>query len=216
MLEHVPAWLGHALVNVRAGAEKLTILHPGLVDVDHATLDLSSPAFAQESMLPPRFTADGAGVSPPLLWGTPPAGTASLALLVEDADAPALQPLVHAIVWGIPADAGRLAEGAIVADGAGDAGGDVGRNSYLREGWLPPDPPTGHGEHRYAFQLFALDAGAGDPGESPGRGALIEAMTGHVLAAGLLVGLYARGTPAGVSSARDADDSTTLGAVVPG
>ena len=215
MLEHVPAWLGHALVNVRAGAEKLTILQPGLVDIDHATLELSSPAFAQESMLPPRFTADGAGVSPPLVWSTPPAGTASLALLVEDADAPALQPLVHAIVWGIPADAGRLAEGAIVADGAGDANGDVGRNSYLREGWLPPDPPTGHGEHRYAFQLFALDAGAPDPGDSPGRGALLEAMMGHVLAAGLLVGLYARGTPVDESSARDADGPAVFGAIAP-
>jgi phosphatidylethanolamine-binding protein (PEBP) family uncharacterized protein len=118
-------------------------------------------------------------------------------LVVEDPDAPAPQPLVHAIVWGLEADAGRLAEGAIVADGAGDdsddtGGRDVGRNSYLREGWLPPDPPRGHGEHRYAFQLFAIGAGAGDPGTTPGRSAVIEAITGHVLAAGLLIGTYSR------------------------
>ncbi len=220
MLEHVPAWLGHALVNIRAGAEKLTILQPGLVEIDHATLELSSPAFAQEAMMPPRFTADGTGVSPPLVWSAAPAGTASFALLVEDADAPALQPLVHAILWGIPADTSRLAEGAIVpdgmgADGTGDARGDVGRNSYLREGWLPPDPPTGHGEHRYAFQLFALDAGAPDPGDSPGRGALVEAMTGHVLAAGLLVGLYARGRSVEMPVARDPEGPSAFGTVAP-
>lgn len=199
MLEHVPAWLGKALKGLRAGADKLAIARPEL-GASFPALSLSSPAFADGARLPDRFTADGAGQSPPLVWGLPPAGTASLALLVEDADAPALSPLVHAVVWGLPADAGRLAEGEIVADGDGKAGGarDVGRNSFLREGWLPPDPPTGHGEHRYAFQLFALGAGAGDPGASPGRAAIVEAMAGHVLAAGLLVGTYSRGEEAPV------------------
>ncbi len=196
MLEHVPHWLGEALRGARAGMEKLVIVEAA---VAAAGLDIGSPAFATEGRLPERFTADGAGVSPPLRWGTPPPGTAALALIVEDADAPAPQPLVHAIVWNLPPAAGELVEGAIVADGAGPAGGrDVGRNSYLREGWLPPDPPTGHGTHRYAFQLFALSAG-GDPGESPGRSALLAAMEGRVLAAGLLIGTYSRGeaAPAG-------------------
>ena len=192
MLEHVPHWLGAALQGMRAGADKLAIVQPGLGG-GFGTLDLSSPAFADTAMLPPRFTADGEGVSPPLVWGNVPAGTAMLALLVEDPDAPALQPLVHAIVWGLPADAGRLAEGAIAGDGAGTAaGGDVGRNSYLSQGWLPLDPPTGHGEHRYVFQLFALGAGTPHPGETPGRAAVLDAMAGHVLAAGLLVGVYSR------------------------
>lgn len=195
MLEHVPHWLGKALANIRAGADKLAIAHPDLGGF--AALNLASPAFADGARLPERFTADGAGVSPPLVWGAPPVGTARLALLVEDADAPARQPLVHAVVWGLPADAGRLPEGAISADGDGDAGGrDVGRNSFLREGWLPPDPPTGHGAHRYAFQLFALDADTPDPGNSPGRAALVEAMAGHVIAAGLLTGVYSRGEEA--------------------
>lgn len=194
MLEHVPHWLGHALAGVRAGADKLAITQPGLAPP--AALTLTSPAFADGARLPDRFTADGTGVSPPLIWGAVPAGTASLALLVEDADAPTPQPLVHAVVWGIAADAARLAEGAIVADGAGGEDADVGRNSFLREGWLPPDPPTGHGVHRYCFQLFALGPGAGDPGESPGRSALIEAMRDHVVAAGLLTGTYGRGEEA--------------------
>ena len=190
MLEHIPAWLGHAMSGLRAGADKLAIVQLG---GNFETLDLTSPAFAHEARLPPRFTADGEGVSPPLVWSEPPAGTERMVLIVEDADAPTPQPLVHAIIWGLEADARRLAEGAIVADDAGDAAGrDVGRNSYLREGWLPPDPPSGHGEHRYAFQLFAIGAGAGDAGATPGRSAVIEAITGHVVAAGLLIGTYSR------------------------
>jgi Raf kinase inhibitor-like YbhB/YbcL family protein len=201
MLEHVPRWLGQAMRGLRAGADKLCIaqveLGPGV-----ASIELTSPAFADGGRLPPRFTADGAGVSPPLVWGKIPDGTESLALIVEDPDAPSPAPLVHAIVWGIGSDERRLAEGAIRADGKGGLdGSDVGRNSYFFEGWLPPDPPTGHGEHHYAFQLFAL-AGALDPGDTPRRSALVRAMAGHVLGIGLLTGTYSRGEPAQIGAAR--------------
>lgn len=196
MLEHLPRWLGAALKGARAGAEKLAIVQAELGG-DAQPIELSSPAFAHEAAMPARFTADGDGVSPPLVWGPLPDGVARLALLVEDADAPTPQPLVHAVVWDLPPDCHRLAEGAIVKDGAGGAtGGDVGRNSYFAEGWLPPDPPPGHGVHRYAFQLFALGEGAGDPGETPGRAAILKAMAGHVLASGLLIGTYERGANA--------------------
>lgn len=195
MLEHVPHWLGAALKGVRAGADKLAIVQPGLGSF--AALDLRSPAFANGARLPVRFTADGEGVSPPLFWTGVPDGADSLMLLVEDPDAPTPSPLVHAIMWGLPGADGRLAEGAIVADGPGGEGGDVGRNSFRREGWLPPDPPTGHGEHRYAFQLFALAPG-GDPGETPSRGNAVAAMRGRVLAAGLLTGTYSRGEAAAI------------------
>jgi Raf kinase inhibitor-like YbhB/YbcL family protein len=197
MLEYLPHWLGHALRNVRAGADKLCIAQPELGGT-FAALDLSSPAFADGGRLPPRFTADGEGVSPPLVWAGVPAGTAALALIVEDPDAPTPQPLVHAIVWNLPQDEARLAEGAIRADGPGEADGrDVGRNSYFAENWIPPDPPTGHGEHRYTFQLFALSE-VGDAGTTPGRAAMVRAMAGKVLAAGLLTGTYSRGEPASI------------------
>lgn len=193
MLEHVPHWLGSALKGLRAGANKLAIVQPELGSFE--VLHLASPAFANGARLPERFTADGEGVSPPLFWTGVPEGTECLALIVEDPDAPAPQPLVHAVIWGLPVD-GDLKEGAIRADGAGDAEGtDVGRNSYLGEGWLPPDPPTGHGPHNYAFQLFALGGGY-EIGDNPGRSALIKAMAGHVLAAGLLTGVYSRGEEA--------------------
>lgn len=193
MLEHVPHWLGSALKGVRAGADKLAIAQAALGVFD--AIEVRSPAFANGGRIPDRFTADGEGVSPPLFWTGVPEGTESIVLIVEDPDAPTPAPLVHAVVWGLPGSDGQLAEGAIVADGAGDANGDVGRNSYFREGWLPPDPPTGHGDHRYAFQLFALGRG-GEPGETPGRGDVLQAMSGRVLAAGLLTGTYSRGEPA--------------------
>lgn len=198
MLQHVPAWLGRLLENVRAGHSKLVIASlDGIADLP--ALELSSPAFAKYARLPRRFTTDGEGVSPPLVWGTLPAATRSLVLIVEDPDAPTPEPLVHAVVVGLPVDAHRLAEGAIVADGAGDGGTDVGRNSFRREGWLPPDPPTGHGSHDYVFQLFALDTVLDLPVD-PGRTAVVAALAGHVLAAGVLVGVYSRGEEAAVGS----------------
>jgi Raf kinase inhibitor-like YbhB/YbcL family protein len=203
MLEHVPQWLGHALRGLRAGADKLCILQPDLGG-SFTPIQLSSPAFADGGRLPPRFTADGEGISPPLVWGPVPDGTQCLALIVEDPDAPSIEPLVHAIVWGIAPDIHRLEEGAIRRDGKGGSDGqDVGRNSLFLEGWLPPDPPTGHGCHHYAFQLFALGE-CGDPGTNPRRGAMVKAMRGHVLAAGLLTGTYSRGEPAKTGKVRAA------------
>jgi len=193
MLEHVPHWLGSALKGLRAGSDKLAIVQPELGTFE--SLHLASMAFGNGDRLPERFTADGEGVSPPLFWTQVPEGTEWLALIVEDPDAPAPQPLVHAVVWGLSVD-GQLEEGAIRADGAG-GDRDVGRNSFFSEGWLPPDPPTGHGTHHYAFQLFALAPGV-QVGANPGRGEMVKAMAGHVLAAGLLTGTYSRGEEAPV------------------
>ncbi len=190
MLEHVPAWLGGLLTQLRAGHSKLVIVQQE-IGVPDTHIALSSPAFADRARLPIRFTADGEGLSPPLVWTDPPEGTRSLALIVEDPDAPAPNPLVHALVWDMPPQARRLAEGAIVGEAAPE-GGDVGRNSYFSQGWLPPDPPTGHGSHDYVFQLFALSE-APRLAPHPGRSALIEAIAGRVLGAGLLVGTYSRG-----------------------
>jgi Raf kinase inhibitor-like YbhB/YbcL family protein len=116
--------------------------------------------------------------------------TRSLVLIVEDADAPTPVPLVHALLFDIPPDTRHIAEGAIGGP-AGTESGETGRNSYLRSNWLPPDPPSGHGLHHYAFQLFALNTPIDLTGH-PGRSALMEAMTGHVVAAGMLTATYER------------------------
>lgn len=182
MLEHLPRWIGALLKNIRAGHAKLTIVQEAIAPAD-LVLELSSPAFANGARLPERFTADGAGLSPPLLWRGVPDGTASLALLVEDADSPLPNPILHALVWNLPAD-----------EGHSDTG-EVGRNSYFGGAWLPPDPPPGHGSHDYVFQLFAL-SDTPDIGDNPGRSRFAEAIAGRILAAGMLVGTYSRGEPA--------------------
>lgn len=191
MLEHVPEWLGNLLGNVHAGHEKLVIAQDSMASTG-IRLDLTSPAFANRARLPERFTEDGAGISPPLSWSTAPAGTASFALIVEDPDAPAPQPLVHAIVWNLPLTTRELTGGALTKDALmPPAGSEVGRNSFPAQGWLPPDPPIGHGSHDYVFQLFALSASA-DLGGKPGRSEVVAAMRGKVLATGVLVGTYSR------------------------
>ena len=185
MLEKVPETLGKALAGVRAGIERtLYETEPTLP----ATLRVTSPAFTEGGALDPRYTEDGAGTSPPLAWSNVPAGAGSLVLLVEDADSPTPNPIVHAIVHRLPPTDGGLPEGALVGASVGRA---VGRNSFLKPGWLPPDPPTGHGDHRYCFQLFTLAAAAELPDE-PGRGAVAEAVRAHGLTRGRLIGTYRR------------------------
>ena len=196
MLENIPHWLGSALSSVRAGHDKLTL---ALHDLSNAgKLDVASPAFPPGGRLLERFTADGEGVSPPLTWSGVPVGTQSLALIVEDPDAPTPRPLVHAIVIDIDPSLGGLPEDAIGADGEGSADKNVGKNSGLSEGWLPPDPPTGHGSHDYVFQLLALGPGQSSHEASPGRGDLRDHVAGRVVAAGVLIGTYSRGEEAGI------------------
>lgn len=188
MLEQLPHAVGAALSGFKAGLDK-TAYHLDFATVPD-TLVLTSTAFADGGSLPARVTADGPGVSPPLAWSGLPAGTARVVVLVEDAGSPSPKPLVHLIAWNLPPEDG-LAEGELPGPGGQGPRHDLGRNSFLKDQWLPPDPPPGHGPHAYLFQLYALDAPLDLP-SSPGRGALVDAMTGHVLAKGCLTGLYER------------------------
>ena len=185
MLEHVPAWLGKVLRNVRAGHGKLTVARLGGEGVLHRDgFKLTSPAFADGEALDPSFTADEEdAVAPPLEWSAPPAGTMELVLIVEDPDAPTPEPFCHWLVWGLAPQRGKLLEG--------ETPPRVGKNSFGNSEWLLPDPPTGHGAHDYVFQLFALDSPlALMPGAT--RGDLLEAMQGHVIAAAVLTATYVR------------------------
>ena len=190
MLEKLPDVIGHVLRDRRAGLDQIAFNNAGLRS-GMAVLQVSSLAFADHAPIPARYTADGEGLSPPLQWTGVPANAASLVLIVEDADAPTPHPLVHAIAVDLPPEDGSLQEGAIT--GAGEKAELVheGRNSYFMAGWLPPDPPPGHGQHRYAFQLFAL--GPGDRfGGTPGRDEVMEAVRERGLASGCLIGTYER------------------------
>lgn len=194
MLEKLPDAIGHALRDVRAGLDTTAFNQSGL-RTGLTTITVSSLAFADHAPVPVRYTADGPGLSPPLQWHGVPAGTSAVVLIVEDADAPTPRPLVHAIVVDLPADEdGALAEGALSSpDHPGD-GLHEGRNSLLSVGWLPPDPPPAHGQHRYVFQVFALGPPQGMDvfSHTPGRDEVLDAIRTRALASGCLVGTYER------------------------
>ncbi len=98
---------------------------------------------------------------------------------------------MHAIVWNLPPGDGGIAEGALPGPQGAAAGFAMGRNSLLAPKYLPPDPPPGHGPHRYAFQLYAVDMAPTLEG-TPGRGEVVWALRSHVLAKGCLIGTYER------------------------
>lgn len=190
MLEKLPDAVGHILHDFRAGMDKLAFNTAGLRG-GMASITVGSLAFADHAPIPERYTADGEGVSPPLQWSGIPANAASLVLIVEDADSPTPSPLVHAIVVDLPAADGSLSEGGIGSPGGVGEQAHEGRNSYLSAAWLPPDPPPGHGPHRYAFQIFALGEGERFTG-TPGRDAVMDAVRERGIASGCLIGTYTR------------------------
>lgn len=201
MLEKLPEAVGHALRGERAGLDRILFnridLRTGV-----ARLNVSSLAFADHGPIPALYTADGEGISPPLQWNGQPDTTGSLALIVEDADSPTSEPLVHAIAVDLDSQLTGVTEGQLQRDpsasGASGPGLHLGRNSYLQTAWLPPDPPPGHGVHRYAFQLFALIPGK-PFSRSPGRHELIEAIEARAIASGCLIGTYRRDSTAKIN-----------------
>jgi Raf kinase inhibitor-like YbhB/YbcL family protein len=190
MLEKMPRPIGKALRKVRAGAEDLTVVDTELTGVN-ASIEVTSPAFGYMQTIPARYTADGEGLSPPLEWRCVPTNADAVILLIEDADSPTPRPMVHAIVWDLPGSDASLPEGALPSASAAAPKDALGRNSLLSYSYLPPDPPRGHGPHRYVFQVLALDA---TPrfASAPGRAALLEKINGHVIAKGMLIGTYER------------------------
>ena len=189
MLEKIPSIVGEALKAVRPGLEKTSAV-AAFADVPE-TIAVESTAFGHGAPMPATFSEDGRKVSPPLTWTNVPQAASSVALMIEDADSPTPDPLVHAIVVGLPAGPGGVTEGALKSPGGPGQSLAMGKNSFMKAEYLPPDPPSGHGPHRYVFQIFALDR-ALDLGSVPGRAEVIKAMTGHVLAKGMLIGTYER------------------------
>jgi Raf kinase inhibitor-like YbhB/YbcL family protein len=210
MLEILPESIGQALIHQRAGMQNV-IYNLLYRERKTARLGLQSPAFAFNARIPPRFTADGDGISPPLVWDHIPPDADSLALIVEDADAPTPHPLVHAIVVDLKAADGELAEGALNSEHHRGTGLETGRNSFFKHAWLPPDPPPGHGEHRYVFQMFALRKG---PllSQFCGRGEFIDAVLDRAVGVGCVIGIYER-SPKDIEDAEDSEEILETNAV---
>jgi Raf kinase inhibitor-like YbhB/YbcL family protein len=151
------------------------------------TMKLTSISF-QGSQIPKNFTCDGAGISPQLAWTTPPAATASFALIVTDPDAPG-RTFVHWVLYNLPAETRMLPEG-LPQQGQLADGALQGHNDFGKIGYGGPCPP-GNSPHHYVFTLYALDARL-KLSAGASRAQVEDAMRGHILAHGELVALYQR------------------------
>jgi len=152
-------------------------------------LSITSPAFAAGHEIPSDFTCEGADISPPLAWTGAPAGTKSLALIVDDPDAPdpaaPKMTWVHWVLYNLPADSRGLPEA--VEPAALPAGTQMGKNDWKRTGYGGPCPPIGR--HRYYFKLFALDSVLAGL-KNPTKAELEKSMQGHVLEKAEVMGVY--------------------------
>jgi Raf kinase inhibitor-like YbhB/YbcL family protein len=148
---------------------------------------LTSPAFADGGEIPRAYTCEGGDRSPPLAWHGVPAGAKSLALIVDDPDAPDPKApkmiWVHWLVYNLPPEATGLAEAVQVLS----PGARQGVTDARSTGYHGPCPPVGR--HRYYFKLYALDTMLPDLGK-PRKPELLKAMGGHVLAEAQLMGTY--------------------------
>jgi hypothetical protein len=149
---------------------------------------LDSNAFAHEGTIPQHYTCDSSNVSPPLRWDDPPAETQSLALIVDDPDAPS-GTFVHWVLFDLPPKTRALPEAVAISDRNWEGGGIQGTNSFGNLDYGGPCPPDG--THRYFFKLYALRNVLG-LAEGATKQDVEAAMEGQVLASAELMGLYER------------------------
>ena len=176
----VPAALAAALVAACGGGDKVEGPPPPAPD----QIRLTSSAFAPGESIPERFTCDGDDVSPPLEWSGVPEEARSLALLVEDPDAPG-GTFVHWTVYAIAPSTTGLRQGEVPADAR------EGENSFGKSGYRGPCPPEGDNPHRYQFILYALRAAPDlDAGAAPDD--VRAAVADGAIARGELTGRFRR------------------------
>lgn len=151
------------------------------------TLSLICSDFSDGAEIPRQYTRLGQNASPPLQWSHPPEGTLSYALVVEDPDAPG-GVFRHWAIYDMPATMQGLHAGDAERTRFPQA-----RNDFGEVGYGGPEPPAGHGPHRYRFKLLALDVPSLEVPENPDVLAVVEAATPHVIGQAEIVGRFERG-----------------------
>lgn len=146
-------------------------------------MKLTSKAFQEGGMIPAQYTCTGANISPPLAWEGVPEKTKSLALIVDDPDAPG-KVWVHWVAFNIPANVKEMPENVPAQENI-NGGGKQGTNDFKKVGYGGPCPPSG--THRYYFKLYALDTDL-NLDSTTTKDQLLKAMEGHVLGEGQLMG----------------------------
>lgn len=145
-------------------------------------MTISSPAFKANQSIPAKYTCDGDGVNPPLQFSGVPAQAKSLALIVDDPDAPSGD-WTHWLVWNINPETAGIAEGSTPREAT------EGTTSFGSTGYGGPCPPSG--QHHYRFTLYALDSKLDLPTRTTGDG-LKQAMQGHIVGQAEVIGVYGR------------------------
>ena len=186
LLHSLAGLAGRLMKPLRSGERHLAHHRLGLDGLDR--IDVTSPAFADGARIPAAY-AGSDGRSPPLRFAALPESARELVVMCEDPDAPLPRPFVHWIVLGLPPSLDELPEGLPPSPAPLASGAQQGRNTLRKDGWIGPTPPPGHGVHHYHFEVFALDRRI-DVRAPIDRGRLVEAMKGHVIGFGELVGTY--------------------------
>lgn len=150
-------------------------------------IKISSPAFQDGEMIPKLYSCEDKNISPPVNWDNVPTGTMSIAIIMDDPDAP-VGTWVHWVIYNISPDTLKL-EQAVPAEKVLPNGAYQGRNDWGRIGYGGPCPPGG--THRYFFKIFALDT---EPDLKPGmnKKELLKAIDGHIISEGKIIGKYKR------------------------
>lgn len=149
------------------------------------TIEMTSTAFQQGGMIPKQYTCSGKNISPPLAWSGVPQDAKSIALIVDDPDAPG-RTYVHWVVFNMPPARRGLPEN--VRPGKTiPGGGQQGVTTGRKNGYLGPCPPSG--THRYFFKLYVLDTML-DLKSGSSKNELLKAIEGHVINRGQLMGTY--------------------------
>ena len=191
MIGWMPSFIGRAIRGMRAGLDK-TLFHEAALKTIPSTIIVESAAFAAGGAKPRAHSIDGDGTSPPISWRNVPAETRAVVLLAEDADSPTPGPFVHLVAWGLPNEgsfgAGDFDAGSSAAKSATIK---LGRNGMMALGYTPPDPPPGHGPHRYVYQVYALKQ-APNFTSAPNRNTLAKVVRDHAIAKGVIEGIYER------------------------
>ena len=157
----------------------------GRIGGEKMDIKITSQAFKQGGLIPPRYTCDGANISPPLQWEAVPEGTRSIALISDDPDAP-VGTWVHWVLFNLPAETKQLTEN-IPPERTLPSGACQGSNGFGKIGYGGPCPPGG--THRYFFKIYALDAQIDlEPGAKKAN--LLKAIEGHIIGQGQLMGKY--------------------------
>jgi Raf kinase inhibitor-like YbhB/YbcL family protein len=184
--------MSEQVASVAPPADTPAKLATDLLDAQQGTLEVTSPAFKDGEAIPLAYAAEQHNISPPVSWSAGPDGTLSYVLMLEDSEVEQDAPFVHWTIYNIPADQTALREGVpgrprlVLPDGTLQ-----GRNDKGSTGYTGMRPPVGDPPHHYHLQVFALDSALTLP-HGASRADLLEAMKGHVLAKGELVGTFQR------------------------